>query len=209
MEKAVFKERRGPRFIRVEDPVPGEGHPSASGLQSPEAFLPWFRSLIPGTRHGRSRGSSAKLLSALDNYPEFLAKQVFVNVPWWYLSFQSDDQSILTQRTKSKFSAGPSKSARRPLQPSAKKIIEIPLTEFILLPFETVVKFLHQICRITIFFSCSHAFDLGASCAGMGCLLCLPEFVPSSEESYTIIVQKGREDSFLHDLNCEEQLQGW
>ncbi|KAL7000720.1 hypothetical protein U1Q18_001873, partial [Sarracenia purpurea var. burkii] len=44
-----------------------------------------------------------------DNYPEFVAKQVFINLPWWYLALISP---FLTQRTKSKFVfAGPSKSA--------------------------------------------------------------------------------------------------
>ncbi|KAK9929710.1 hypothetical protein M0R45_026798 [Rubus argutus] len=47
-----------------------------------------------------------------DNYPEFVAKQVFINVPWWYLAFNRMISPFLTQRTKSKFVfAGPSKSA--------------------------------------------------------------------------------------------------
>nr|CAD1842030.1 unnamed protein product [Ananas comosus var. bracteatus] len=48
----------------------------------------------------------------LDNYPEFVAKQIFINVPWWYLAFNRMISPFLTQRTKSKFVfAGPSKSA--------------------------------------------------------------------------------------------------
>ncbi|KAA8538688.1 hypothetical protein F0562_028331 [Nyssa sinensis] len=47
-----------------------------------------------------------------DNYPEFVAKQVFINVPWWYLAFYTMISPFLTQRTKSKFVfAGPSKTA--------------------------------------------------------------------------------------------------
>ncbi|XP_039002556.1 patellin-3-like [Hibiscus syriacus] len=47
-----------------------------------------------------------------DNYPEFVAKQVFINVPWWYLAFNIMISPFLTQRTKSKFIfASPSKSA--------------------------------------------------------------------------------------------------
>ncbi|XP_027354360.1 patellin-2-like isoform X2 [Abrus precatorius] len=47
-----------------------------------------------------------------DNYPEFVAKQIFINVPWWYLAFARMINAFLTQRTKSKFVfAGPSKSA--------------------------------------------------------------------------------------------------
>ncbi|KAK7263806.1 hypothetical protein RJT34_31403 [Clitoria ternatea] len=51
------------------------------------------------------------LLLLQDNYPEFVAKQVFINVPWWYLAFYTMINPFLTQRTKSKFVfAGPSKS---------------------------------------------------------------------------------------------------
>ncbi|XP_043715087.1 patellin-1-like isoform X2 [Telopea speciosissima] len=52
------------------------------------------------------------LLLLQDNYPEFVAIQVFINVPWWYLAFNRMISPFLTQRTKSKFVfAGPSKSA--------------------------------------------------------------------------------------------------
>ncbi|WOH00513.1 hypothetical protein DCAR_0519878 [Daucus carota subsp. sativus] len=46
-----------------------------------------------------------------DNYPEFVAKQVVVNVPWWYLAFYRMISPFFTQRTKSKLVfVGPSKS---------------------------------------------------------------------------------------------------
>ncbi|KAI4366807.1 hypothetical protein MLD38_022631 [Melastoma candidum] len=38
-----------------------------------------------------------------DNYPEFVARQVFINVPWWYFAFYSLLSPFMTQRTKSKF----------------------------------------------------------------------------------------------------------
>ncbi|KAF9614347.1 hypothetical protein IFM89_018100 [Coptis chinensis] len=37
-----------------------------------------------------------------DNYPEFVAKQIFINVPWWYLAFNRMISPFLTLRTKSK-----------------------------------------------------------------------------------------------------------
>ncbi|CAI9114999.1 OLC1v1015831C1 [Oldenlandia corymbosa var. corymbosa] len=47
-----------------------------------------------------------------DNYPEFVAKQVFINVPWWYVAYNRVISPFLTQRTKSKFVfVGPSKTA--------------------------------------------------------------------------------------------------
>ncbi|KAI3464329.1 hypothetical protein Pfo_020992 [Paulownia fortunei] len=46
-----------------------------------------------------------------DNYPEFVAKQVFINVPWWYVAYNRMISPFLTQRTKSKFVfAGPTKT---------------------------------------------------------------------------------------------------
>ncbi|XP_051124204.1 patellin-3-like [Andrographis paniculata] len=47
-----------------------------------------------------------------DNYPEFVAKQVFINVPWWYVAYNRMISPFLTQRTKSKFVfAGPTRTA--------------------------------------------------------------------------------------------------
>ncbi|KAL0332581.1 UNVERIFIED_CONTAM: Patellin-3 [Sesamum calycinum] len=47
----------------------------------------------------------------LDNYPEFVAKQVFINAPWLYMAYYKIISPLLMQRTKSKFAfAGPSLS---------------------------------------------------------------------------------------------------
>ncbi|XP_057973063.1 patellin-3-like [Malania oleifera] len=64
----------------------------------------------PGKRELRQATKQALHLLQ-DNYPEFVAKQVFINVPWWYLAFYTMISPFLTQRTKSKFVfAGPSKT---------------------------------------------------------------------------------------------------
>ncbi|KAI3836921.1 hypothetical protein MKW98_005254 [Papaver atlanticum] len=48
-----------------------------------------------------------------DHYPEFAAKHVLINVPWWYLAFYKMVSPFLPQRTKSKFVfTGPSKSPK-------------------------------------------------------------------------------------------------
>ncbi|WJX49545.1 Patellin-3 [Trifolium repens] len=67
----------------------------------------------PGLGKKELRQATNKALQLLqDNYPEFVAKQIFINVPWWYLAFSRMISAFLTQRTKSKFVfAGPSKSA--------------------------------------------------------------------------------------------------
>ncbi|KAK8492178.1 hypothetical protein V6N12_003475 [Hibiscus sabdariffa] len=66
----------------------------------------------PGLGKRELRQATNHALNLLqDNYPEFLAKQVFINVPWWYLAFNKMISPFLTQRTKSKFVfASPSKS---------------------------------------------------------------------------------------------------
>ncbi|RWW76586.1 hypothetical protein BHE74_00015319 [Ensete ventricosum] len=64
-------------------------------------------------RLGKHRQATKQAVTLLqDNYPEFIAKKVFINVPWWYLAFNRMISPFFTQRTKSKFVfAGPSKSA--------------------------------------------------------------------------------------------------
>ncbi|URE18079.1 hypothetical protein MUK42_13456 [Musa troglodytarum] len=62
-------------------------------------------------RLGKHRQATRQAVTLLqDNYPEFIAKKVFINVPWWYLAFSRMMSPFFTQRTKSKF-VWPSKSA--------------------------------------------------------------------------------------------------
>ncbi|KAH1052819.1 hypothetical protein GYH30_022221 [Glycine max] len=67
----------------------------------------------PGLGKRELRQATNQVLQLFqDNYPEFVAKQIFINVPWWYLAFSRMISPFFTQRTKSKFLfAGPSKSA--------------------------------------------------------------------------------------------------
>ncbi|URE12516.1 hypothetical protein MUK42_22978 [Musa troglodytarum] len=136
-----------------------------------------------------------------DNYPEFVAKQIFINVPWWYLAFNRMMSPFFTQRTRSKFVfARPSNTAETlskyiapekvpvrygglskendpdftssdavtevTIKPSMRQAIEIQVTEKCLLVWELRV--------------------LGWE-ATYGA-----EFVPRSEDGYTVIVQKER-----------------
>ncbi|OEL37735.1 Patellin-5 [Dichanthelium oligosanthes] len=62
---------------------------------------------------GKHRAVTRQAVALLqDNYPEFIAKKLFINVPWWYLAANKMMSPFLTQRTKSKFVfASPAKSA--------------------------------------------------------------------------------------------------
>ncbi|KAI3826392.1 hypothetical protein L1987_00440 [Smallanthus sonchifolius] len=58
----------------------------------------------PGPAKRELRLATGQALQLLqDNYPEFVAKQVFINAPWWYLAFYTMISPFMTQRTKSKF----------------------------------------------------------------------------------------------------------
>ncbi|KAK9665998.1 hypothetical protein RND81_14G152200 [Saponaria officinalis] len=58
----------------------------------------------PGPSKKEIRTATFKAISLLqDNYPELVAKNVLINVPFWYYAFYSLISPFLTQRSKSKF----------------------------------------------------------------------------------------------------------
>ncbi|KAK8663725.1 hypothetical protein V6N13_083532 [Hibiscus sabdariffa] len=154
----------------------------------------------PGLTKWELRQATKQALQLLqDNYPEFVARQVFINVPWWYLAVNKMISPFLTQRTRSKFVfAGPSKSAdtlfryiaaeqvpvkygglskdgefantdaviEETIKPAAKHTVEFPVTEACFLTWEVRVV----------------GWDVSYGA----------EFVPSGEDSYTIIIQKSK-----------------
>ncbi|XLU69075.1 hypothetical protein S245_028128 [Arachis hypogaea] len=154
----------------------------------------------PGPAKWELRQATKQAVQLLqDNYPEFVAKQVFINVPWWYLAVNRMISPFLTQRTKSKFVfPGPSKTAETLLRyiaaeqlsvkygglskdgefgnndavteitvrPAAKHSVEFPVTENCVLSWEMRVI----------------GWDISYGA----------EFVPNSEGSYTVIIQKAR-----------------
>ncbi|KAL4289954.1 hypothetical protein GQ457_14G002480 [Hibiscus cannabinus] len=154
----------------------------------------------PGLTKWELRQATKQALQLLqDNYPEFVARQVFINVPWWYLAVNKMISPFLTQRTRSKFVfSGPSKTAETLLRyiaaeqvpvkygglskdgefastdaaieenvkPAVKHTVEFPVTEACCLTWEVRVV----------------GWDVRYGA----------EFVPSGEDSYTIIIQKSK-----------------
>ncbi|CAN4081992.1 unnamed protein product [Withania somnifera] len=58
----------------------------------------------PGPSKKEVRVATKQVVDLLqDNYPEFVAKNIFINVPFWYYAIHSLLSPFLTQRTKSKF----------------------------------------------------------------------------------------------------------
>ncbi|KAJ3677997.1 hypothetical protein LUZ60_001800 [Juncus effusus] len=149
---------------------------------------------------GKHRQVTKQAVTLLqDNYPEFIAKKVFINVPWWYLAVNRMISPFLTQRTKSKFVfAGPSKSAETLFRYIAPE--QVPV-QFGGLYKETDSDFTvsDAVTEITIKPSSKHTIDIPLSENSMifwelrvlGCEVNYgAEFTPETEGGYTVIVQK-------------------
>ncbi|XP_050212412.1 patellin-3 [Mercurialis annua] len=157
----------------------------------------------PGPAKKELRLATKQALQLLqDNYPEFVAKQVFVNVPWWYLAFYTMISPFMTQRTKSKFVfVGPSKSAETlfkyisaeqvPIQYGGLSVdycdcnpeftVADPATEL------TVKPATKQTVEIIIYEKCVIVWELRV----VGWEVSYSaEFAPDAKDAYTVIIQK-------------------
>ncbi|KAJ9559815.1 hypothetical protein OSB04_004975 [Centaurea solstitialis] len=156
----------------------------------------------PGPFKRELRQATNQALQLLqDNYPEFVAKQVFINVPWWYLAFYKMINPFFTQRTKSKFVfAGPSKTAETLFKYIAPELVPVQygglsregeqeftsgdsVTEEIIKPAT----------KHTIEFPAPETCTLVWEARVVGYEITYgAEFVPAAEEGYTVIIQKSR-----------------
>ncbi|KAL5718120.1 Patellin-3 [Ranunculus cassubicifolius] len=159
----------------------------------------------PGPLKKELRQATNQALSILqDNYPEFVAKQIFINVPWWYLAFNRMISPFFTQRTKSKMVfAGPSKSAETLFKYIAPEQVPVQYgglskegeQEFSTADAVTEVAIkpaTKQTVEIPVTETCLLVWELRV----IGWEVSYgAEFVPSAEDGYTIIVQKTRKIS--------------
>ncbi|KAJ4823497.1 Patellin-3 [Turnera subulata] len=157
----------------------------------------------PGPAKRELRLATRQALQLLqDNYPEFVAKQVFINVPWWYLAFYTMISPFMTQRTKSKivFAGAPRSpetlfkyvSAEQvPIQYGGLSVdycdcnpeftVDDPATEI------TVKPGTKQTVEIIIYEKCVLVWELRV----VGWEVSYgAEFVPDAKSAYTIIIQK-------------------
>lgn len=157
----------------------------------------------PGKRELRLATKQALQLLQ-DNYPEFVAKQVFINVPWWYLAFYTMMSPFMTQRTKSKFVfASPARTAEAlfkyvspehvPIQYGGLSVdycdcnpqftIDDPAAVV------TVKPATKQTVEIIVNEKCTFVWELRV----VGWEVSYSaEYVPNNESNYTIIIQKAR-----------------
>ncbi|GER37845.1 Sec14p-like phosphatidylinositol transfer family protein [Striga asiatica] len=136
-----------------------------------------------------------------DNYPEFVAKQVFINVPWWYLAYNRMISPFLTQRTKSKFIfAGSTRTTETLFKYIAPEQVPVQyggLSKDGDQVFTTADPAKEEIIKPTY----KHTIEFPVTEAGMllwevrviGWEVSYgAEFVPSAEGGYTWIIQKAR-----------------
>ncbi|KAI3706484.1 hypothetical protein L6452_24265 [Arctium lappa] len=157
----------------------------------------------PGKRELRLATKQALQLLQ-DNYPEFVAKQVFINVPWWYLAFYTMMSPFMTQRTKSKFVfASPARTAEAlfkyvspehvPIQYGGLSVdycdcnpqftIDDPAAVV------TVKPATKQTVEIIVNEKCTFVWELRV----VGWEVSYSaEYVPNNESNYTVIIQKAR-----------------
>ncbi|CAF2183452.1 unnamed protein product [Brassica rapa] len=139
-----------------------------------------------------------------DNYPEFVFKQAFINVPWWYLVFYTVIGPFMTPRSKSKLVfAGPSRSAETlfkyispeqvPVQYGGLSVdpcdcnpdfsLDDPASEV------TVKPGTKQTVEIIIYEKCEIVWEIRV----IGWEVSYKaEFVPEEKDAYTVVVQKPR-----------------
>ncbi|KAL3641450.1 Patellin-3 [Castilleja foliolosa] len=157
----------------------------------------------PGPGKRELRAATKHSLQILqDNYPEFVAKQVFINVPWWYLAFYTMMSPFLTQRTKSKFVfTSPAKTAETlfkyvmpeqvPTQYGGLSVdycecnpeftVDDPAMEVIVKPATK------QIVEIIVHEQCMLVWELRV----VGWEVSYSaEYVPNAEHAYTVIIHK-------------------
>uniref|UniRef100_A0A7N0TNJ1 Patellin-3 n=1 Tax=Kalanchoe fedtschenkoi TaxID=63787 RepID=A0A7N0TNJ1_KALFE len=156
----------------------------------------------PGPTKKELRLATNQALQLLqDNYPEFVAKQVFINVPWWYLAFNRMISPFFTQRTKSKFVfAGPSRTADTLFKYIAPEQVPIQyggLSGSDQEAFTTTDAATEVVIKPTS----KHTIEIPFTEAGtlvwelrvVGWEVSYgAEFVPDAKDSYTVIVQKAR-----------------
>ncbi|CAI9786694.1 unnamed protein product [Fraxinus pennsylvanica] len=136
-----------------------------------------------------------------DNYPEFVAKQVFINVPWWYVAYNRMISPFFTARTKSKFVfAGPTKTAETLLKYIAPEQVPVQYgglsregeQEFTIADPATEAT-IKPAAKYTVELPITEGCTLVWEARVVGWDVSYgAEFVPSAEGGYTWIIQKSR-----------------
>ncbi|KAK1356582.1 Patellin [Heracleum sosnowskyi] len=143
-----------------------------------------------------------------DNYPEFVARNIFINVPFWYYAYKAVFSTLLTQRSKSKLVFA------RPAKVTETLLKFIPVEEIPIqyggLKRDSDFEFSSEDCtasELIIKATSTATIEIPAPEAGTTFIWDITvlgwdvnykeEFVPTDECSYTIIVQKQKKLSSI------------
>ncbi|KAF8719684.1 hypothetical protein HU200_024428 [Digitaria exilis] len=151
---------------------------------------------------GKHRAVTRQALALLqDNYPEFVNKKVFINVPWWYLAANKVMSPFLTQRTKSKIVfCSPGKSAETLFRYIAPEQVPVQFGG-LYKEDDTEFSTSDAVTELTVKPSSKETVEIPATENSMVVweLRVLgwevsygAEFTPDAEGGYTVIVQKTR-----------------
>ncbi|KAG2321744.1 hypothetical protein Bca52824_014957 [Brassica carinata] len=135
-----------------------------------------------------------------DNYPEFATRELFINVPWWYIPYYKTFGSIITSpRTRSKMVlAGPSKSADTIFKYISPEQVPVKYgglsNDISLTTGDTVIEaIVKPAAKYTIELPASEACTLSWELRVLGADVSYgAQFEPTAEGSYVVIVSKNR-----------------
>uniref|UniRef100_M4C8Z7 CRAL-TRIO domain-containing protein n=2 Tax=Brassica campestris TaxID=3711 RepID=M4C8Z7_BRACM len=159
----------------------------------------------PGPGKTELRVATKQALNLLqDNYPEFISKQIFINVPWWYLAFYRIISPFMTQRSKSKLVfSGPSRSAETLFKYISPEHVPVQYGGLSVDNCDCNSDFTHedtateitvkpttkQTVEIIVYERCTIVWEIRV--VGWE-VMYGAEFVPENKEGYTVIIQKPR-----------------
>ncbi|KAK4488078.1 hypothetical protein RD792_003820 [Penstemon davidsonii] len=158
----------------------------------------------PGPSKKEVRVAVNKVVALLqDNYPEFVAKNIFINVPFWYFAYHSLLSPFLTQRTKSKLVFARSSKVTETLLKYI-PIQEIPI-QYGGIKRDNDFEFSAadgEATEVVIKAGSTETIEISTPEVGTTFIWDLivlgwevnytEEFVPTCENSYTMIIQKGK-----------------
>ncbi|CAA6657983.1 unnamed protein product [Spirodela intermedia] len=105
-EKAFGSEEKVEKFLRWRFQMMEKGIQNLDFRPGGVASILQISDLknSPGLSRKELRNAMQRALGLLqDNYPEFVAKNIIINVPFWYYALNALLSPFLTQRTKNKF----------------------------------------------------------------------------------------------------------
>eukprot|EP00252_Welwitschia_mirabilis_P001965 TRINITY_DN11931_c0_g1_i1.p1 TRINITY_DN11931_c0_g1~~TRINITY_DN11931_c0_g1_i1.p1 ORF type:complete len:627 (+),score=124.50 TRINITY_DN11931_c0_g1_i1:359-2239(+) len=207
-EKTFGDSEKCDRFLRwriqlLEKEIVNQLSFKPGGVNSMVQITDLKNSPSPLLNKGLRQVTRQALAILQDNYPEFVARKIFLNVPWWYAAVNTMISPFLTQRTKSKFVyARPARVTETLFKYIAPEHVPIHYgglsreNDTVFSPAEGGVQ------ELIVKANEKHLLEFPATASEVGLALVWDvsvlgwdvnygeEFVPDSENAYTIIVQK-------------------